>query len=70
MASNGLRTFSYASIYGHQELEGFIVVKVQGLLHVQTDYGVYEVDSDFVETHNCVMMNKVCQQSNYTNKKT
>ena len=55
MASNGLRTFSYDTVYGQRQIEGFIIIKIQGLMHVSTDYGVYEVDNEFVHTHNCLM---------------
>ena len=62
MASDGPRTFSYATLSGQQQVEGFVIVSIQGLQHVQTDYRVYEVDTDFVNSHNCLLVNKVFQQ--------
>ena len=64
MASNGLRTFSYTNTYGKQQIDGFLIVKIQGFQHVSTDYGSYQIDNNFLENHNCFMMKEVFKNKN------
>ena len=55
MASSGITAINYGRI----QVQGYIVQKIQGLSHVLTDYGSYEVSNSFIATHNCLILAKV-----------
>lgn len=59
ITSSGLHTIVYAKKYQSPvETTGYIIVYEQGILHVMSEEGIYEVDSDFIKSNNCFFPNK------------
>ena len=53
--SSGLRTLQVGA-FG--SIKCYVIVLIQGLPHVESDFGVYQVDQEFLDTENVLILNK------------
>jgi hypothetical protein len=60
---DGKRVFKYETLSGEVKVEGFVVDRIQGLPHVLTSYGCYEVDADFLRSNNILYLANSCDES-------
>lgn len=58
--SDGKRLFKYQTSSGEVKVEGFVVDRIQGLPHVLTSYGCYQVDADFLRSNNILYLAHSC----------
>lgn len=56
---DGMRTIAYSEKYqSPTKTTGYIIVYEQGIPHVQTAEGIYQVDEEFLASNNCFYPNK------------
>ena len=56
---DGMRTIAYSQKYqSPTKTTGYIIVYEQGIPHVQTAEGIYQVDEEFLASNNCFYPNK------------
>ena len=53
--SSGIRTIPLGKL---ASVKCYVITRLEGLPHVMTDFGIYQVDQEFLDTENVLILNK------------